>query len=431
MANNSKDAPKSEAEELAIRQKRLKTMTFHMFANVVSLTMGVQAGPQLAASLLNDPAKVATFLAACSSATSGFEFVVNPTLGKWSDATGRRNLLMLGSLVNCILPLLLAALPKTIPTLFAVSVGCGITNAISGSTSTIASITDVCDGDMKMFAGAQASFGAFAGLGVIIGPAVGGAILAKTGNPSAVYAAKGIWSLLHFLWLRGNLEETLVEAKKKHFDGKFKSPLNFFELFTLSPMLRQVTVFNMLQCLGEGKCVNDLNQMWMKSALQWDVSSAARWTIGYGVMMVFNGAVFQKKALPALGPRMFVTMANIMGTVAMLTKGSIHKGWAYTLGLLFNTPAINAMGGVPIKAAGAIKAGEAGLGNADYAAKFGNLRALIYVFGPQLYLRIFARQMAAKSNPGLSYFVVALMAFVIPEIMHQQWTDDQILAKKP
>lgn len=281
-----------------------------------------------------------------------------------------------------------------------------------------------------MFAGAQASFGAFAGLGVIVGPALGGAILAKTGNPSVVFAVKAMWSMLHYLWLQGNLQETLAEAKKRAFDGAFKSPLNFFELFTLTPILRQVTIFNTLQCLAEGKCVNDLNQMWMRSVLQWDVSTAARWTVAYGVMMIFNGAVFQKKALPMLGERKFVTMANMFGTFAMLVKGSIHKGLAYSLGLLLNTPQINAMGGAPIKAVGAIKAGEAGLGNADYTAKMGNLRALIYVFGPQLYLRIFARQIAAKRNPGLAYFVVAMMAFVLPEIMHQQWTDDQILSKK-
>jgi hypothetical protein len=320
---------------------------------------------------------------------------------------------------------LLAGLPKNLQLTFLVRVLGGTANAISGSTCTAAAVMDLCKGDIPRLQATQTKMMTMAGMAVIIGPALGAAALARTGNPASVYLLKAIWSALHSVWLAKNFEETLTDENKRPFNG-FKSPFNFTDLFTRTPMLRQITIFNLLQCFGEGKCVNDLNQMWMKGVLDWDVQTTARWTVGYGVMMVVNGIAMKKLIPGAIAPRSFVSLASLMGVLALGIKGSMHTGMAYTLGLMVNTPAINAMGGGPIKAIGNKKAQQAGLGNADYQSKFANLRAIAYIIGPQMYLRIFASQIAKKQNPGLAYFTAAFLAFAVPELLHRQWTDEDL-----
>ena len=60
-------------------------------------------------------------------------------------------------------------------------------NAISGSTMTIAALTDCCQGDGALLAETLGRFTGYAGLGVVVGPAIGAWVLARTNeNDKAV-----------------------------------------------------------------------------------------------------------------------------------------------------------------------------------------------------------------------------------------------------
>jgi len=326
--------------------------------------------------------------------------------------------------------LFVGAFPKSLPVVaFARIVG-NSANAVSGSTTTLAAIADICDGDHEMMTASMALFGAFAGLGVIVGPAIGGAVLAATQSPSAVYTTKAMWSLMHLVWMKRNFCETLTEERRQRFARRLVNPFNFASLFTRTPMLRDVTIFNILQCAAEGKCINDLNQIWMKGELSWSIPQTARWTVSYGIMMVLGG-ILSKALIPKVGPRTWVSSSSFCGMIAMLMYGSIRKGWAYNLGLLINCPSVNAMGAAPIKGAGTKHAALAGMGMGEYSAAFANLRALVYVTLPLLYTRLYASRTSQGKNPGIVYFLIALLAFVIPEFaLHRKWTDKQLFPQQ-
>merc|ERR1712118_120356 len=101
--------------------------------------------------------------------------------GCWSDDYGRKPTLMLGPAMNVISSFLYAfVLPQTLRNVFLLLfVGEGA-NAISGSTTTIAAIIDICRGDRLMMQDILARFGGWVGIGAILGPATGGLSLART-----------------------------------------------------------------------------------------------------------------------------------------------------------------------------------------------------------------------------------------------------------
>ena len=58
----------------------------------------------------------------------------------------------------------------------------GAFNVIAGSTSTIAAITDVCDGDSKLMTESLARFTGYAGCGILVGPLLGARVYRRSGN---------------------------------------------------------------------------------------------------------------------------------------------------------------------------------------------------------------------------------------------------------
>ena len=106
----------------------------------------------------------------CSSATALFEFLLNPTIGNWSDAYGRRAVLLMGPVSNVVTSVLYCLCPKTPRailwmTLLVRTIGNAF-NTISGSTGTMAGITDICKNDTNLMSTTLARFTTRAGVGV-------------------------------------------------------------------------------------------------------------------------------------------------------------------------------------------------------------------------------------------------------------------------
>ena len=65
----------------------------------------------------NDIGKVAMMMSTMSSSAGAFEFLINPVLGKLSDAMGRKYFMLLGPLIN-IVGYLLVLLRPSIATVY-------------------------------------------------------------------------------------------------------------------------------------------------------------------------------------------------------------------------------------------------------------------------------------------------------------------------
>ena len=94
--------PEQEAErEAAVRearrQKQKQVLLEHIFFNVTTLCMPIQAGPAVLADIFKgDFVKAAKFIGMCSASDAAFQFLMGPTIGAISDQTGRKQFLLMG-----------------------------------------------------------------------------------------------------------------------------------------------------------------------------------------------------------------------------------------------------------------------------------------------------------------------------------------------
>ena len=179
-ATHSKLAEAPEAER-AQQQAHIQMCLWHILHNVTCLCIPIQAGPKIVTeAFAGDFSKAASFLGLCSAGTALFEFLFNPSVGCWADDHGRRKPLMVGPLIGAAASAIYMLNPASLAmTMFVRVVGNG-TNAISGSTTTVAALADICRGDQALSTRSLAQFAAYAGAGVMLGPAVGGFVLSRT-----------------------------------------------------------------------------------------------------------------------------------------------------------------------------------------------------------------------------------------------------------
>lgn len=244
--------------------------------------------------------------------------------------------------------------------LFARMVGHGL-NAMSGSSLTVAAISDVCAGDTALMSESLNVLLSWAGGGVIVGTFLGGQILARTNSDVAVYAFRGLMGALHFLFNQVAVPETLPPEKRRPFNGRFVHPFTFFRLFSTSPMLTKMSVFNAFQILSEGKNLNDFQQIWMRADLGFSVQQAVVWTMAAG----FGGLTCGIQAnwlIKRFGPRGYTHIALASGPIAYLAAALPRNGLGMYLSLLLRSPGVNAQGSVPVRSLAVRHAVAAGMG---------------------------------------------------------------------
>jgi MFS family permease len=174
------------------------------------------------------------------------------------------------------------------------------------------------------------SFFSSFGLGVIVGPAIGGWVLARTGRPQAVYlvrAATSLFEVLHDLMF---VPETLGLRERvrrlptpKIPTVSIVSPLSFIRLFSGPRTMVKLCIATFLVCWAEGKNTNDLYQLWMKQNVGLRVGSANIMTIVYGVFMFCGGKFFAPAIIRSFGPRAFTSLSIAGQTLGLGLWGTL------------------------------------------------------------------------------------------------------------
>ena len=143
--------------------------------------------------LLNgDSALANQYLAQWAGAIGLAEFAVNPALGRLSDLIGRKPFLLVGPVANFFLKLMVATYPN-VPTMMLERSICGALTAVSGSTTCSAVLSDLRSGEC--LAVSDAGLGAYAGIGCVLGPFIGGQLLARTGSDRLPFYAAALVAL--------------------------------------------------------------------------------------------------------------------------------------------------------------------------------------------------------------------------------------------
>ena len=114
------------------------------------------------------------------------EWLINPTLGKLSDSVGRKPFAMLAPFVNVFVKMHVALRPSVWALGLEQVVGDGL-RVVSGATIVNASLSDLISGSELALVNSRMM--AVAGVGVMLGPILGRAVIGATGRITSAFAA--------------------------------------------------------------------------------------------------------------------------------------------------------------------------------------------------------------------------------------------------
>eukprot|EP00729_Bicosta_minor_P006370 gene6370-4414_t len=217
------DVPeKPDPKAVAKRNKQVFLVNFHFTVNLMSSILTWNTRSTILLKLLKgDSKKLAKYLAGWTLAIGAGEFLLNPTVGKLSDAIGRKPFMLLSPIMNIVMKTMVALNPS-IWTLSLEKVFCDGLRTMSGTTMATNSLMDLLEGKDLMEA-----FGWF----------------------QTYVAAIGI-SSLH---LAG-----LPKDQRRTYSG-FVSPFDCYKLFTNGSALATTTLQQMCQWFVEAKNLADIN----------------------------------------------------------------------------------------------------------------------------------------------------------------------------
>ncbi len=369
-----------------------------LLLDMIGLGVVIPVGPQLVTQLTGSPLLAAHNLGFLIAVFSLAQLLAAPVLGTLSDRLGRRPVLLASTLLTAA-SYGLAALAPSLAWLFLARALGGIGGATIGVAN--AYITDVSKPQThaRNFGLAGAAFG----LGLIVGPVLGG-LLGQYGLrlPYVVAAALALLNFLYGLVV-------LPESRQRN-----DAPIalsSFIPLRALSvlgsfpglPVLAAVII-----------CMN-LAQQFLTST--WVLHGTLRygWTTGTnglslavaGVVSAFVQVALLPRFLGRLGNERTVTLGIVLGVLGYVAYGLSSFAWmvfaAMPVGALAGiaAPALQALiaGGTPPEAQGAVQGALSGVGS------------LCAIVGPLLSTALFSYFAASDAPihlPGVAFFAGAV-----------------------
>jgi MFS family permease len=285
----------------------------HFFLGVGMVCTAVQAEPQMfIRSFGGDVVAAGKSMALASSLSGLMEFMLNPLVGKASDAYGRQKFFLIGPAFNAIASLFVYMSPESLPILFMARVMGNSLNTVSGSVISSTLLSDVSSG--AKLAQNFAELWSWAGLGVVVGPFLGGQILTRTGDPRNVYLLKFAMAVTQFVHAYSLLPETLPESNRLPFTTAGTNPVAFLKLFRADAPRTLRTLVTSAACISfiEGKNTTDIFQLWVREDVKASDATIVNVVTIYGAIMYCGGKYLVPWMIKHLGLRNFTRVANAM-----------------------------------------------------------------------------------------------------------------------
>lgn len=178
---------------------------------------------------------------------------------------------------------------------------------LSGSPQCAASLSDLHD-DPRALGSAFGQLGSSAGIGVMVGPLVGSAMLwVSGGRAAAVYAAAMVLGLAQYTMVRLAYVESLMASKRTRVDQlTIANPLKFLRLFQGAKGLPRtagiLALGAALQCFAEAKNLSNINQIYNSANVGMSTAMQSNFLTGMGIAMVLAGRL-AKYSISAFGIR--------------------------------------------------------------------------------------------------------------------------------
>ncbi|SDI67125.1 TCR/Tet family MFS transporter [Chryseobacterium jejuense] len=328
------------------------------------------------------------------------QFIFAPILGSLSDRYGRRPLL-LWSLLGLGIDYIILAMAPNLIWLFVGRIIAGVMG--SSMTTATAYVADISTPEKK-----SQNFGmisAVAGLGLIIGPVIGG-VLGQYGERIPFYAAAGL-SIINFMYGVFVLPESLKKSKRRPFSWKTANPIGAMKSIKkeiLAPSLIFAFVFIALA----GHAMQSTWNVYGIEKFNWKADMIG-YSLGFfGVLMVISQGLLIGLFINKLGQKKSIMICLLIYCVSLFLFSLINQSWMafvviipYALGGMA-TPILQSLisSKVPDNKQGLLQGGLSSIGS------------ITAVFGPLLMTNIFA-----YFTSGHAPFIFSGAPFVLASVL--------------
>lgn len=347
-----------------------------------------------------DMVRAATWVGLFGSLYALMQFAAAPVQGALSDRYGRRPVLLLSSL-GLGLDFFLMAVVQTLPLLLLAR----LVSGVSAASVTIANayIADVTPADRR--AAGFGLIGAAFGLGLVLGPALGG-LLGAVDLRLPFYAA-GTLALLNFLYGWFVLPESLPpERRSTRLEWRQASPLGAVTLLRRHPQIVGLAAVAGLSATAHYVLPSTL-VLYAYHRYGWDVATVGWVLAAIGVCNALVSAVLVRHVVRRLGERRMLLLGLVGGAVGFAIYGVASTG----TGFLFGVP-VMALLGLVSPAVQSMLTRE--VGNSEQGrlqGSLGSMASVAGIVGPLLFASTFAVFIAPGTPdvPGAAFLLASLL----------------------
>merc|ERR1712232_697733 len=209
--------------------------------------------------------------------------------------------------------------------------------------------------------------------------------------------------------------------------GSTFNPLGFLNLYRKGSVALQKNVtITSLQGFIEGKNLSDFAMAFMKVNMNWGVAEIRNWVSIYGLTNFMSGMLLTPYLLKNLTVRSYTSLTNLTNTIAYAIRAFVGgRTWLYVGTVPIMLPGVNGVSSNALKAVANDRAKAEGFGMGEFSAYCNNLRAIISALAPVILGNFYAWSQR-KGFGGSTYWLVGLIAGVIPQILFQNMTEDEL-----
>ncbi|SMB84490.1 MFS transporter [Deinococcus hopiensis] len=367
--------------------------------DMIGLGLIIPVAPVLVAHLTSDPLTAPHFLGILVALFSTAQLLAAPIFGALSDRFGRRPVLLLSTLLTALSYILAALAPSLMWLLLARTLG-GIGAATIGVANAYIADVSAPENRARNFGIAGAAFG----LGLIIGPALGG--LLSSLDLRLPFLVSATLAALNFLYGLIVLPESR-RAEPAPFDPRTLMPLRALGILNHFPGLPVLAAVVLLVSLAS----QFLTSTWvLHGAVRYGWTPATN-----GLALALAGvlsATVQVAVLPRVlrqvGPERTVTLGLLTGVAAYVMYGLASAPW-----MLWASLPIGALSGIAAPALQALTTNKAAThAQGSVQGALAGLTSLSAIAGPLAATALFshfASPHATPFVPGAAYFAAALL----------------------
>eukprot|EP00943_MAST-04B_sp_MAST-4B-sp1_P005875 g5875.t1 len=401
-----------EEKEKKARDRQLLLVKIHCMINMaVSMMNFTSRGEFLKEVLGGDFSQVAWYLSTWTSVTAAIEFILNPTLGKLSDAYGRKPFMVLAPYAAIVLKSWVLMAPSVF-SLTVERIVCDGLRTMSGTTMGSAAITDIVPKDQI----GKAMSGLWSWMGLAI---IGAPLLASRLSTRGTYQVAILVALGQLVADQFYLKETLKKEEMKPFPG-FANPFEVFRMWTSGKLLATTSTLTSLQFMMDPKVLADFWIILQLDTLKWSRENSQLFTGFVGLGLVF-GRKFTSWGLDKYGEHGFTTLTHAISLLESLIIGLFPSSISMFITGLLGFGSGQKMNGVKqiiTRVALNQKVTTRNFGKGELSGLLANLRAMMVAIAPNVYM--FFYNYGRRNGMDGGAFIGLAFITIMAELVHRQ-----------